>query len=112
MADLVLSTEQLRNLLRQAEVREAEAAVSTPHTVLLADLADERVHPRAIGAAFARIFDALDALGVDLLADGGPQMRPAIVLNDDDPAIDPAWVDDSLIDPVASVGTTKQKGGK
>lgn len=70
-----VSAADLRKLLNEAEQREAVAAEVTPHSALLADLADHRVHPGQLGETLVRIFDALDLLGVDLLADGGPVLR-------------------------------------
>ncbi len=62
----------LEALLKKARAEAAEAAKETPHTRLLADLADDRMHPREIAGAFGLIFQGFELLGVDLLAEGGP----------------------------------------
>jgi hypothetical protein len=70
-----VTSADLRRLLAEAEATEAEAATETPHTVLLADLADHRVQPGQLADTLKRIFDAFELLGVDLLADGGPARK-------------------------------------
>lgn len=68
--------EELLAQLAALEAEEAEAGI-TPDTALLADLADHRMHPVALGACLARLIAGMDALGVDLYAKDGPAMREA-----------------------------------
>jgi hypothetical protein len=67
-----LNVEELRKLLAMAEEAQVEQAKETPHTRLLGQLADHVVHPGELGVALARVFTALERLGVDLLAEDGP----------------------------------------
>lgn len=62
----------LEAALKTARAKQAEDEQETPHTRLLADLGDDRVNPRALRDALGRLFDGFAALGVDLLAEGGP----------------------------------------
>lgn len=66
--------EDLLAQLAALEAAEAEAGI-TPDTALLDDLADHRVHPAQLGACLARLVAAADLLGVDLYAQGGPELR-------------------------------------
>jgi len=91
-----LSSADLRRLLKEQEAREATTALETPHSRLLAELADHRVIPVELGNALARVFDALDLLGVDLL--GGEGHTARLKASTQDVPVDQAPAD--AVDPV------------
>lgn len=88
---MTVSAADLRRLLKEAEAREADQAQETPHTRLLADLADEIVRPRDIGAALGRLFAWVESQGVDLFAEPTPADESTDPADDDeDQGVTPA----------------------
>lgn len=72
MALADISVADLEALLKQKREAQAAADLETPHSRVLADLTDGRVHPGQLGELLARVLDGFELLGVDLLAEGGP----------------------------------------
>jgi hypothetical protein len=82
----------LEAMLKKARAEQAEADKETPHTRLLADLRDDRVHPGQLADTLSRVFAGFEVLGVDLLAEGGPKRvySPAMAAPVPTPAPTPA----------------------